>query len=187
MEQANLPISAIEPNAGQIPGLPANPRSIKDARLAQLKANLAAYPDFLEARPIMVTPHGGTYVAIGGNQRLRALREQGATEAPAIIIPEGTPIAELRAYAVLDNSNFGAWDFNALKTDWDAAELSGWGIEIPDLADVEEALEKAKETAQNVGIDLTFSPSEFVEVAEGLARYDADPSQAVLALIEASQ
>lgn len=184
MEQTRIPLSAIEPNRGQIEGLPANPRAIKDARLDQLKANLHRYPDFLEARPIMVTRHEAKYVAIGGNQRLRALREEGAADTAAIIIPEGTPISELRAYAVLDNSQFGSWDFDALSKDWDAEELSGWGIEIPDTADAEEALKQATEASGRPSVILTFTAAQFAEVAQGLARYDPDPGKAVLALIE---
>lgn len=133
MDRKNLPVIDIEPNKGQIPGLPANPREISDADLAKLRESLHAHPDLTEARGLLVIRHGGTYVAIGGNQRLRALRESGAQTAPAIIIPEDTDAATLRAYTILDNAGYGAWIWEDLLRDWTAEELRAAAIFEPDV------------------------------------------------------
>ena len=67
-----LEIGLIEPNDGQVPGLPANPRDISAKALRRLKKSIKDDPEMLELREIVVYPHGGRYVAICGNQRFRA-------------------------------------------------------------------------------------------------------------------
>ena len=42
-----LPLSAIEPNTGQLDGLPKNPRSIKKKKFEKLKQNICEYPEML--------------------------------------------------------------------------------------------------------------------------------------------
>ena len=133
MDRKSIPLSAIEANTGQIPGLPANPRAISDTDLAKLGESLRAHPGMAEARGLLVIKHGSTYVAIGGNQRLRALQEQGAAEAPAIIIPEDTDADTLRAYAILDNAGYGTWIWEDLLRDWTAEELRAFAIWEPDV------------------------------------------------------
>jgi arsenate reductase-like glutaredoxin family protein len=53
---------------------PKNPRSITDARLRDLMRAMAADPEMLSARPLIVLPDG---TVICGNQRLLAARELG--------------------------------------------------------------------------------------------------------------
>lgn len=57
----SLPLSVIEPNDGQLEGLPANPRSITKEKLDLLKKNIQEYPEMLSLRGLMVYPlRGGT-------------------------------------------------------------------------------------------------------------------------------
>lgn len=132
-----LPLDILEENIGQLDGLPENPRYITEDKLTKLKDNITKYPEMLELRSLLVYPMPeGKYIVIGGNQRLRALRELGHTEAPCIIINEGTPVESLKSYTVLDNASFGKFDMDALANMWDDAHLDSLGVDIPTFAPV---------------------------------------------------
>ncbi len=72
-----LPISKLVNNTGQIEGLPANPRQIDKTDYERLLKSLKEDPDFLVHKPLHVYEHNDQYVVLGGNQRLRALKELG--------------------------------------------------------------------------------------------------------------
>lgn len=134
-----LNLNLLEPNIGQLKeqGLPENPRTIRDERFDRLKENIRKYPEFLRRNSLIVYPYGDDkYVIIGGNQRYDALKELGYKKAPCQILPKETPIEKLKAYIVLDNSDFGQWDWVKLQSeDWDTDQLQGWGVECDFLSD----------------------------------------------------
>ena len=71
-----IPLDRIEPNEGQIEGLPANPRDIVDRKFDLLIKSILMHPKMLELRCLMVLPYNdGKFVAIGGNMRHRGLSE----------------------------------------------------------------------------------------------------------------
>lgn len=134
-----IPLSQIEPNKGQIPGVPANPRSIDVAKFKKLKASIEENPEMLSLREVLVYQHGDKYVIIGGNMRYRALKEVGYKEAVCKVIPHTATAEQLRAVAIKDNNNFGDWDFEALANLWNAEELDRWGVDLPPMdGDVKE-------------------------------------------------
>ena len=58
-------------------------------------------------------------MVIGGNMRLRAMRELGTFDkAPCIIIHPDTPVEKLKTYTVLDNQQAGEWDWAMVTEDW---------------------------------------------------------------------
>lgn len=127
-----LSLSQIEPNDGQLDGLPKNPREIKDKKFEKLKQNIEAYPEMLAWRSLLVYPlDNGHYIIIGGNMRYRAMSELGHTEVPVFIIPKETPVERLQAYTILDNNGFGKWDWDLLANEWPDDMLSDWGLDIP--------------------------------------------------------
>lgn len=127
-----LPLSQIEPNTGQLDGLPQNPRSIKKAKFEKLKKNIEEYPEMLAWRSLLVYPIGkGKYIIIGGNMRYKAMQELGHTEAPAVIIPVDTPVERLRAYTIIDNNGFGDWNWDLLANEWPDDMLDDWGLDVP--------------------------------------------------------
>lgn len=132
-------LNKLEPNTGQLSeqGLPENPRTIRDERFEQLKANIAKYPQFLEKRSLIVFPfEDGKYIIIAGNQRYDALSDLGYKNAPCHILDKDTPIETLKAYAILDNVNSGQWDWQKLQGEgWDADQLNDWGVECDFLSD----------------------------------------------------
>lgn len=126
-----IPIHQVEPNNGQIEGLPKNPRLIRDEKYEKLKKSILEDPEMLQLREILVIKHGKKYVTIGGNMRYRVLKELGHAEIPCKIIPEGTSIEKLKAYTIKDNAGFGEWDFDMLANDWNLEDLDTWGVDIP--------------------------------------------------------
>lgn len=126
-----IPVHQIEPNNGQIEGLPKNPRLIRDEKYEKLRKSILEDPEMLQLREILVIKHGKKYVTIGGNMRYRVLKELGHTEIPCKIIPEGTSIEKLKAYTIKDNAGFVEWDFDMLANDWNLEDLDTWGVDIP--------------------------------------------------------
>lgn len=167
---SNLPqiqaisIDALEANTGQMIGLPANPRKIEDPRFELLVESIKNSPEFLNYNPLKVYPlENGNYIVIGGNMRFLALIKLGFKMIPCIIFPKDTPIEKLKEYVVLDNSGFGAWDWEMLKSDdWDAQQLTSWGVELPDSWDTEDADANNQSSDENYSrkvVAPTYEPS----------------------------
>lgn len=135
IKRAILPISLLDENVGQIDGLPTNPREITNDNFDLLKQNIEDYPELLNYNLLKVFPLEGRYVVIGGNMRLRALRECGCTEIACCILDEDTGTDRLQAYTVLDNASFGRWDWEKLVKDWDSDKLPQWGLALPTYDD----------------------------------------------------
>lgn len=158
-----LPVKEIEANTGQIKGLPANPRTISESAMRKLKASIVEDPEMLELREVLVYPHKGKYVCIGGNQRFRACCELGYEEIPCKIIPKEMPIPKLKAILAKDNVSHGEWDFDALEDCWDEALLQSWGVYDDDWDDDDELFaddsgDEIEETEPNLkGSDGTSS------------------------------
>lgn len=127
--EKDLPISSIELNKGQVAGLPKNPRFIRDERYKALVKSIQDAPEMLHLRELLVYQHGDKYVVIGGNMRLRACKELGMDSVPCKVLPQDTPVEKLREYTIKDNNGFGQDDWDILANEWDAEELTDWGLE----------------------------------------------------------
>ena len=144
MERKKVYISQVHPNEGQIEGLPANPRLIKDGRFKKLMKSIQDLPEMTEARDLLVYPYGGDYVVIGGNMRLRAYQELGWKEVPCCVLPDNMPVDKLREMVIQDNNPFGETNWNMIANEWDVEELKDWGVDLPadwDTSDAEEQKE----------------------------------------------
>lgn len=128
MEHRIIDISLLDPNEGQIDGLPSNPRRWSADELERLCRSIEETPELLEARGIIVVPHAGRYIVLGGNMRVAALRKLGHTEAPCIVLPETTPAEKLREIVIKDNGSFGEWDTALLSSGWSDLPLDEWGV-----------------------------------------------------------
>lgn len=131
----SIPLSQLVCNEGQIDGVPANPRILRDEKYRALVESLRndnlTGINPLKVYNLQTDTNKYQYVVLGGNMRLRALQEIGAAECPCIEIPQDTPTEILRKIVVLDNSTFGEWDWDMLANEWDDAELKEWGIDLP--------------------------------------------------------
>lgn len=131
MEIKTIKIKDLATNDGQIEGLPKNPRQIRDHRYEKLKKSIEDAPEMLQLRELLVYPHGGKFVIIGGNMRYRACKELGYKELPCKVLDTETPPEKLREYAIKDNENFGEYDWDEVANSWDTSELEDWGVELP--------------------------------------------------------
>ncbi len=120
MRTRRVKISEIYPN-------PENPRTITDEKFKKLVASIRAFPQMLELRPIVVN---ADMVVLGGNMRLKACQAAGLSEVPIIEAEELTPEQE-REFIIKDNVGFGEWEWETLANEWDAEELSAWGLDLP--------------------------------------------------------
>ena len=128
METKRIRLADLELNQGQIVGLPSNPREWTRTDLDKLKKSITETPELLEARGLIVWPHEGKYVILGGNMRFSALKEMNAVDAPCYVLPADTPIEKLKEIVIKDNGLFGAWDFDMLANEWDDLPLPDWGV-----------------------------------------------------------
>lgn len=91
----DVPLASLHPWAG-------NPRRILRPRWDALLHSLREDPDFMHARPLVVTPTG---TVMAGNMRLLAMRELGWATAPCVVIED----AGAAARAIRDNVGYGEW------------------------------------------------------------------------------
>jgi len=113
---------------------PNNPRIIKDDKFQKLVKSIKEFPEMLNIRPIVVN---ADMVVLGGNMRLKACKEAGLKKV-AIIKAEHLTEDQQRQFIIKDNVGFGEWDWEDLANNWDAEQLTDWGLEIPGFADVED-------------------------------------------------
>ena len=123
-----IALARLETNDGQIEGVKRNPRNITEEDMEKLKKSIREHPNMMALREMVVYPHGDKFVVLGGNMRLRALRDLGYDEGPCKVIPTDTPTDQLNAFIALDNGSFGAWDWDALANEWDDLPLGDWGV-----------------------------------------------------------
>jgi len=186
-----IKITNLHPNKGQIPGVPANPRFMKDESYEKLKQSIIDDPEMLDLRELLVYPHPekkGHFIIIGGNMRYRICKELGYKELPNKIIPKGTPPEKLRAYLIKDNVGFGDWDTDLLANDWNTGELEAWGVDLPDFDTDINYGDRNKEIDVNefddeMTIKLKYPEDEFNRVREGLSKIAQTPEGAVWKLL----
>ena len=148
-----LPISKLVNNTGQIEGLPANPRQIDKTDYERLLKSLKEDPDFLVHKPLHVYEHNDKYVVLGGNQRLRALKELGYKDVPVTVYEPETPVEVLKRRIIIDNSTFGDYDMEMLGNEWSDEPLADWGVELP-----EDWLEQEPEIEEDEAPEVSDEP-----------------------------
>jgi DNA modification methylase len=150
----NVPINTVKAN-------PNNPRIIKDDKFAKLVKSIKEFPDMLNVRPIVVNKD---MVVLGGNMRLKAIKEAGYKEV-AIEIVDWTE-QQQKEFIVKDNVGYGEWDWNDLANNWDAEQLQDWGLDIPGFdAEVLEA-EEDDFAVPDGGIETDIVLGDLFEIGE---------------------
>lgn len=132
MQTQRINLQELEQNKGQIPGLPANPRQWTRDEIDRIAKSLKETPELFEARPIIVIPHEGRYVILGGNLRYEGCKKNKAKDAPCFVMPADTPTEKLMEIVIKDNGSFGAWDYDALANEWDVP-FTDWGVPAWDV------------------------------------------------------
>ena len=80
----------------------------------------------LKIRPLIITPQ---YEVLGGNMRLRAMRELGMKKAPVIIVDLPKELQD--QFIIKDNIGYGEWDLDLLYEYYDKTEVVEWGMDLP--------------------------------------------------------
>lgn len=146
-ETKKLPITQLHRNNGQVPGLPRNPRVIKDSNFQKLKASIQEDPEMLELREIIaLRTDKDKYVIIGGNMRFEALKALNIETATCKVITGSPDLEQLKRIILKDNSAFGQWDFDILANEFDETMIAAAAIDIPDL--MEEAKSAMEQEAE---------------------------------------
>lgn len=109
---------------------PKNPRLIKKDEFVRLKKKIKEFPEMLEKRPIV---YDGDFTVLGGNQRLRALKE---------LVKEGLEVKDSyfksakdwseeqkRKFVILDNIADGEWEWETIANEWTDLPLEEWGLD----------------------------------------------------------
>jgi len=135
METRKLRLADIQPNNGQIAGLPKNPRKWDREELARLERSITETPELTEIRGVIVKRHEEKYIVLCGNMRFAAVKALGWKEVTAHIIPDDTPLQTMREIVIKDNQSFGDWDYDELANKWDDLPLNSWGLRTWEIKD----------------------------------------------------
>lgn len=122
-----IPIKEIKEN-------PNNPRKLNKDKYQKLLKSIQDLPQMLEYRPIVVNLD---MVVLGGNMRLKALKELKYKEVPIIIADELSEDQQ-KEFLIKDNLGYGQWDWDMIANEWDLPLLEDWGIDLPDIVDPEQ-------------------------------------------------
>jgi ParB-like chromosome segregation protein Spo0J len=181
MKSVNTKISDIKLN-------PNNPRLIKDDKFKKLVKSIQDFPEMLSIRPIVVN---GDMVILGGNMRYKACIDAGLVEVPVIVAKDLTE-EQQNEFLIKDNVSGGEWDWDMLANEWNAEQLSDWGMDIPTFAtdvdysildddDVSDQLEGMTNGVKKA-IQIEFE-SEHYEDAQQLVKFFRDKKVYVGALL----
>jgi len=120
-----MKLSKIKPN-------PNNPRIIKDDKFKKLVKSINDFPKMMALRPIVVDEN---FIVQGGNMRLKALQEIGFKDIPDEWVKQVSDLNEdeKKQFIIKDNVGFGEWDWDDLANNWDAEQLTEWGLDIPNF------------------------------------------------------
>lgn len=152
-------IEIVEMPISELRELEDNPRTIKKQDFENLKKSIKDFPEMREMREIVVDEN---YTVLGGNQRLRAMRELGIEKAPVKIV-KGLSDYKKREFIIKDNISNGEFDMDILANQWDADELLSWGMfDVKHGINDEKDLEK--EPPAIVASFLTFDYDEEIRL-----------------------
>jgi len=110
-----------------------NPRLVKDDKFYKLVESIKSFGEkMMPLRPIVVDEN---WIVLGGNMRLKALKELGYKEIDESWIKQSKDLTEedKREFIIKDNVGFGIWDWEILQDDWDLSKLEDWGMDIPEF------------------------------------------------------
>ena len=120
---------------------PNNPRKLNKDKYQKLLKSIQDLPQMLEYRPIVVN---SDMVVLGGNMRLKALKELKYKEVPIIIADELSEDQQ-KEFLIKDNLGYGEWDWDMIANEWDLPLLEDWGMDLPTDFTTQEELEAVED------------------------------------------
>ncbi len=143
---------------------PNNPRLIKDDKFKKLVKSIEEFPKMMALRPIVVNDD---MVTLGGNMRLKALKELGYKEIPEEWVKKASDLTEeeSRRFIIADNVGFGEHDWEMLANEWDVEELAEWGLDVP-VFDVEEIAAEDDDFQMPIEIQTDIVFGDYFEIGK---------------------
>jgi DNA modification methylase len=158
---------------------PNNPRLIKDDKFAKLVQSLKDFPEMANVRPIVVNQD---FVVLGGNMRLKAMKEAGWKEVPVQVVDWSEQ--QQKEFIIKDNVGFGEWEWDMLANEWEAEDLEKWGLDVPGFVEEPEAEEDDFDVPDG-GIETDIVVGDLFEIGEHrLLCGDSTDSDAVAKLMD---
>ena len=152
-ERTNLELRTIKRNDGQLEWLPRNPRQWTQTDIDNTARSIAEDEDFLEDRPLLVTPDGDEYIVFAGNLRREGAKKQKMKTVPAVVYYPETDEDRLtvKRRAMKDNGAYGAWDYDALANEWDDLPLADFGVPVWDTSSDMKLTTEGREGGEGYG------------------------------------
>ena len=148
---------------------PNNPRLIKDDKFKKLVKSLREFPEMAKVRPIVVNQE---MVVLGGNMRLKGMKEAGWKDVPIEIVDWSED--KQREFIIKDNVGFGEWEWESIANEWDSEQLEEWGfdkigfdVDMDDLGDEFNLPDGDKEPFQQ--ITFTLADEQAVQIQNAIA------------------
>ena len=155
-------MNPIKVKISEVKSNPNNPRIIKDDKFQKLVKSIKEFPEMLNIRPIVVN---ADMVVLGGNMRLKACKESGIKEV-AIIKADDLTDEQQKQFIIKDNVGFGEWDWEDLANNWDAEQLTDWGLDIPDFKPEVLEAEEDDFAVPDGGIETDIVLGDLFEIGE---------------------
>ena len=168
-ERTNLELRTIKRNDGQLEWLPRNPRQWTQTDIDNTARSIAEDEDFLEDRPLLVTPNGDEYIVFAGNLRREGAKKQKMKTVPAVVYYPETDEDRLtvKRRAMKDNGSFGAWDYDALANEWDDLPLQEWGVPAWETQDEPAAPEvKEDDFDEDAEVETRCNPGDIWQLGD---------------------
>jgi hypothetical protein len=176
-------MNPIKVKISEVKSNPNNPRIIKDDKFQKLVKSIKEFPEMLNIRPIVVN---ADMVVLGGNMRLKACKEAGIKEV-AIIKADDLTDEQQKQFIIKDNVGFGEWDWEDLANNWDAEQLTDWGLDIPNFENqVFENTNKEltlDDVTDSMTITLKYTEDEYHIVKDAFSKIASTPEQAIWKLL----
>jgi hypothetical protein len=176
-------VSKIKPN-------PKNPRVIKDDKFKKLVASIEGFPEMMEKRPMVcVTDVDGKLFPLGGNMRLRAIQELGMKEIPDswVTLADDWTEEKRAEFTIKDNVSFGEFSWDDLANEWDAEQLSDWGVDVPNFQPVnlDDFFEEDNQPSQSgkFAINLQYTEEDYNTLIEAFGKHTGSKEDVVFKLV----
>ena len=115
---------------GELVGAEYNPRKLSAEQRGQIEDSLKRF-GFVD--PIIVNTHPKRKnVIVGGHQRVKVAADLGYTHVPVVEVR--LTEKQERELNIRLNKNTGEWDFEMLRENFDAVDLSAWGFTDEELS-----------------------------------------------------
>ena len=128
METSAFLIKQIRYEAKRYKEQPKQPKGNKRRSFREAKKSISEFPKMLTLRPLVINSEN---VVLGGNMRLKALKELGYKDIPDEWVKRADELTEdeQKRFIIADNVGFGEHDWEALANEWNVEELSDWGLD----------------------------------------------------------